>query len=81
MASFYHPSEEYTVEVGESAVTVRKRGSSRVTVAQILGMTRDAAGQPNHIWLDRLVHPPGYDALGDWQVRGAVCTELHRSTN
>jgi hypothetical protein len=66
----------HEVSIGDDAVSVRRHGSSTAVVANILGMAVAEDGAPVRIWLDRLVHQPREDRLGDWEVSGAISTVL-----
>ncbi len=65
-----------TVTLGDGVITIKRQGSSRPVVANILGMDTDGEGRPVKIWLDRLVHLPKESFLGDWRISGAVSTVL-----
>lgn len=68
-----------TVTVGDGVVTLRRSGQSSPITANILGLEAGADGQPTRIWLDRLVHRDR-DGFVGWRARGAVATELARTT-
>lgn len=70
-----------TVRLGEESVAIRRRGRSTTTVAHILGVDRDEAGEPVRVYLDRLVHRPHEDTLGEWRVEGAVSSILSRGAH
>lgn len=69
--------ERAFVTVADTAVTIKQPGRTALIVANVLGMYRDADGQPQRIWLDRLVHQSHID-YGEWSASGAVVTELKR---
>lgn len=68
--------ESILVTVGEGVVTVKRKGTRAVAVANVLGsFLRDGF---EVICLDRLVHQFYESSLGDWRVGGAVTTMLYR---
>lgn len=67
-----------TVLVGDGVVTLRRWGRSEPTMANILGMEKDAEGIPQRIWLDRLVHTTAESSFTGWDVSGAISTLLTR---
>jgi hypothetical protein len=67
------------VTIGDGVVVVRRSGSSRATVANILGMEPPNSRTPTRIWLDRVVHRPGESSFIGWIVSGAVVTTLETS--
>lgn len=71
--------EAAEVRVGDTSVTIKRPGQSTVMVANILGRTRDSAGQDQVIWLDRPVHigRGARDFIG-WYATGAISTVLTR---
>ena len=69
---------EATVTLGEGVVTIKRKGSSALVVANILGTAVSEA--ITSIYLDRLVHKPFENSLGDYSVSGAVSTILHHET-
>lgn len=71
-------TEKVRVSLSEGCATLRQKGQSDVIVAKVLGTNNDGGGQPETIWLDRLVHRAGVEFDG-WQATGAVSTVLHRS--
>lgn len=71
-------TETVHVLVGPTAVAIRRSGRSHDTVANILGVERDAGGQIVTIWLDRLVHRPAETSFVGWAVSGAISSVLHR---
>jgi RNase P/RNase MRP subunit POP5 len=66
-----------TVVVGEGVVTVKREGSNRALLANILG-TVEADGI-EVLCLDRLVHDSHEKQFGEWTLAGAVTTLLSRS--
>jgi hypothetical protein len=64
------------VVVGEGTVTVKREGSNRAVLANILG-TVEADGM-QVLCLDRLVHESHEDRFGEWTLAGAVTTLLSR---
>lgn len=69
--------EQADVFVGDSVVTVKRKGSSAVSCAQILG-TEFVDGLQT-IYLDRVIHGPGEQSLGEFSVKGAVSSILTRT--
>lgn len=68
--------ETISVTVGDGVVTVKRKGTRAVAVANVLGsVLRDGF---EVICLDRLVHQFYESSLGDWRVGGAVTTMLYR---
>ena len=68
--------ESISVTVGEGVVTVKRKGTRAVAVANVLGsVLRDGF---EVICLDRLVHQFYESSLGDWRGGGAVTTMLYR---
>lgn len=65
---------EATVTLGDGVVTVRRKGSTRLTVANILGQA--VADNKTAIYLDRLVHKPHESSLGTFHVHGATTSIL-----
>jgi UPF0288 family protein (methanogenesis marker protein 3) len=65
-----------TVAVGEGIVTIKREGTRRAVVANVLGrVERDGV---ELLCLDRLVHEPYEKAFVGWNVSGAVTTMLSR---
>jgi hypothetical protein len=64
------------VVVGDGTVTVKREGSNRTVLANILG-TVEADGM-QVLCLDRLVHENHEDRFGEWTLAGAVTTLLSR---
>jgi hypothetical protein len=71
--------EEVSVTLGDGVVVIRRTGSSRAVVANILGIDPSDSPTPSRIWLDRLVHRPGEQSFIGWKVSGAVVTMLEQS--
>lgn len=69
-------SDTTEIEITEHMVVLRRKGISRPIVANVLGMDRDSVGSPKRVFLDRLVHSPNEDVLGDWKVSGAISSIL-----
>ncbi|XUW93271.1 hypothetical protein OH764_34660 (plasmid) [Burkholderia sp. M6-3] len=65
-----------TVLVGDGVVTVKREGSNRALLANILG-TVEADGV-EVLCLDRLVHASHEQQFGEWSLSGAVTTLLSR---
>jgi hypothetical protein len=65
-----------SVVVGDGTVTVKREGSNRAVLANILG-TVEADGI-EVICLDRLVHESHESKFGEWSLAGAVTTLLSR---
>lgn len=67
------------VRVAAEVVTIRHIGDSEAIVANVLGRQALADGR-ERIWLDRLVHRPHNDTMGDagvcWELGGCYVTEL-----
>lgn len=60
------------VNVGDGIVVIRRKSSSEVTIAQVLGIEEDG----RRVYLDRLVHAPWERSLGEWICTGAISTIL-----
>lgn len=57
-------------------LTIARSGQSKVVVANILGVTIEEGDQ---CWyLDRLIHAPHENELGEYQVSGAISSKLHK---
>ena len=67
------------VTIGEKAVTLKRPGRSALVLANILGTRGDARGEPEVLWLDRVVHAPD-DLFEGWSAGGAISTVLVRAT-
>lgn len=65
-----------SVTIGDGVVVIRRTGSSRAVVANILGVDPADSPTPSRIWLDRIVHRPGEKHFLGWNVSGAVVTTL-----
>lgn len=63
-----------TVTLGEGVVTIKRKGSSALTIANILGTVEKP--KEKAIYLDRLVHRPHEQSLGSFHVSGATTTIL-----
>ncbi|BDC45338.1 hypothetical protein [Paraburkholderia terrae] len=66
-----------SVLVGDGVVTVKREGSNRAVMANILG-TVEAEGV-EVLCLDRLVHSSHEQQFGEWALSGAVTTLLSRT--
>lgn len=66
---------KYDLTVGDTAVSIRKRGSSRIRTAQILG-AKDYPDGSTTIWLDRLVCKDGMELNPEWSASGVISTAL-----
>lgn len=65
----------YTVTIGQSDVSLRKRGQSNVRCARILG--DEMHDGIRTLYLDRLLLPAGNVNLGEgWSASGCVSTIL-----
>lgn len=73
-----YSSDSTRVTVGESTVTMKKKGQSALVMANILGRTVDEAKNLETIWLDALVHSDNEEFAG-WQANGAISTILRRT--
>lgn len=71
--------EEVTVSIGDGVVVLRRSGSSRAVVANILGIERTDPPIQTRIWLDRIVHRSGEKHFIGWDVSGPVVTTLESS--
>lgn len=71
---------EVNVTIGNGIVVLRYAGCSNPTVAKILGMECNEAGEPCKIWLDRLVHQAHESNFGEWSVSGPIVSVLTRAT-
>ncbi len=67
---------EPTVVIGDGVITVRRKGSTTIAVANILGTK--SSGTEERIYLDRMVHRAFEDEMGEYRVTGAVSSILHR---
>ncbi|UJJ60406.1 hypothetical protein [Rhodanobacter denitrificans] len=66
-----------SVRIGPEWVSIKRRGTSGVDTARILGRTGE--GDDLVIYLDRVLHRQDGEVYGDgWQARGALVTELYR---
>jgi len=66
-----------SVRIGPGGVSIKRKGSSGVDTAQILGQVGD--GESAVIYLDRVVHRhDGEQYREGWRARGALVTELYR---
>lgn len=65
-----------SILVGDGVVTVKREGSNRAVLANILG-TVEAEGV-EVLCLDRLVHSSHEQQFGEWALSGAVTTLLSR---
>jgi hypothetical protein len=66
-----------SMSVGEGVVTLKREGTRRAVVANVLGrVERDGV---ELLCLDRLVHEPHEKAFIGWNVTGAVTTMLSRA--
>lgn len=65
------------VRIGESTATILRQGTSAASEARVLG--RETVDGVERVYLDRLVHAPWEQKLGDWGCTGAVTTILHRA--
>ena len=70
-----HDEPKYSVTVGQTQVTVRKRGESALRVGTILGTEVQDGRQV--IYVDRMLVPPGHVAMRDgWAAKGCISTIL-----
>lgn len=66
-----------SLRIGPEAVSLKRRGTSGVDTAVILGRTGE--GDDLVIYLDRVLHRQDDEAYADgWHARGALVTELYR---
>lgn len=67
------------VKAAEGAVSIRTIGDSDAVVANVLGRKTQDDGTET-LWLDRLVHRPFNDTIGDggihWKLSGCFVTEM-----
>lgn len=71
--------DHYELSFGQHVVSIRRRGSSRVHTANILGSEPIPGTDLVRVWLDRLVFDTP-DAAGEgWSADGAVSTVLEVS--
>lgn len=68
---------EADVTLGNGVVTVRRKGSSSLVIANVLGTVATETSEA--IYLDRLVHKPFEQSLGNFAVTGAISSVLHHS--
>lgn len=67
-----------TVRIGTEWVTIKRKGSSGVDTARILG--RVGEGEREVIYLDRVLHRHDGEGYADgWRACGALVTELFRA--
>ncbi len=66
------------VRIGEEVATILRQGTSTASEARVLG--RETSGDVERVYLDRLVHAPWEQKLGEWGCTGAVTTILHRAS-
>lgn len=69
---------EATVTIGHGVVTIKRSGSSKLVVANVLGSEDD--GKMRIVYLDRLVHGSGESELGPFEVYGAISSCLRGET-
>lgn len=69
---------ENTTEVtlGDGVVTIKRKGTSSLIVAKILGKVVE--DKTESIFLDRLVHDSHEKEMGDFEVSGAVSSILRK---
>lgn len=68
-----------TVEIGEGVVVIKRKGTSRPSVANVLKAEVNEDGHVTRLVLDRLVHRPHETDFCDWHVSGAFVTVLESS--
>jgi hypothetical protein len=66
------------VTVGDTTVTLKKKGQSTLVMSNILGRLTDEANNLETIWLDALVHADKEEFAG-WHASGAISTILRRT--
>lgn len=69
-------TRDVQVLVGEQTVTITRGGSLNAAQARLLG--DETIDGVRRLYLDRLVHLPREDALGDWACSGAISTILEQ---
>jgi hypothetical protein len=68
--------ERVTVTIGEGIAVLKRTGQGSPTIANILGIDRDAEGNIETVYLDRMVHKPMETSFEGWTVSGAIATEM-----
>lgn len=69
--------DEIEVTVHDTAyVLVKRKGSSALTEARIIGV--ECEDEVQTLYLDRLVHKPHEKEMGGYQVSGAISSILKR---
>ena len=71
--------KDIEVRIQLDTLVVKRPRSSVVQTAKILGGVVDDKGNFKKIWLDRLIHKPNEDRLGEWRCYGAVTTILEKT--
>lgn len=71
--------QEVNVVIGDGTAVLRRSGQSQPIIANILGVDRDANGEIERIWLDRVVHRPGESQFIGWNVEGAISSVLTKA--
>lgn len=67
-----------TLTLGDGVAVIRRHGRSDPMVAGVLGIQHAENGEPERVYLDRLIHSPYHRTMGEWQISGAVSTILSR---
>lgn len=64
------------VRIGDGVVSIRRKGSTEIILANVVATTPAVVGVPTRLWLDRLVHAAHETNIGQYPVKGAFVTEL-----
>ena len=67
-------SADIDVSIGTTAIKIKRKGQSEIVTANILGQTVEDSHQC--LYLDRLVHAPHEQTLGEYSVHGALSSIL-----
>lgn len=67
------------ITFGDGVISIRRQGSSHVTVANVLGKETDTKTETTYVYLDRIVHRPEETEIGGWKVSGAISSILEKS--
>lgn len=72
----YKSDVEADVKVGETTVSIRRKGTSEVMQANIVAREALDDSPESRLWLDRLLHAEHESVIGGYPVRGAFVTEI-----
>lgn len=68
---------EVSVYRDSGIVTMKRKGSSALIEAKILGA--ETVGEHEFFYLDRVIHKPYEKEVGEFSVKGAVSSVLYHS--